>query len=108
MFISKFKPYAFVALFIFSGCTKFSLKNSVLNCDGVRLELAENDMMLGKQYKLFAEKDNEFVISDAEDKTQKPKAFIFTKIDDTHVSVIKKNSGDKDDGKEVLCTYQKK
>lgn len=104
----KFKRYVLLVPFILTSCTKFSLKNSILNCDGVRLELAENDMMLGKQYKLFAEKDNELVISDADDKTQKPKAFIFTKIDDTHVSLIKKNSGDLDDGKEVSCTYQKK
>lgn len=104
----KLKRSTLLCFLVLSGCTKFSLKNSILNCGGVRLEFGENDMMLGKQYKLFTEKDNELVVTDADDKTQSPKSYIFTKIDETHVSLIKKNSGSKDDGEELACTYQKK
>ena len=104
----KFKICVLLLPLILTGCTKFSLKNSILNCRGSRLEFGDNDMMVDRKYSLFVEKDNELVISDADDKTKKPRTFIFTKTDDTHVSLLKKNSGDKDDGEELLCTYQKK
>lgn len=97
------------SVFALSGCkTKFSLKNSILNCSGVRFEFGEDDMMIDKDYKLFKESDNELIVSDADDKTKNPVSFIFTKKDDTHVSLIKKSSGHVDDGTELLCTYQKK